>query len=82
MSGSLTEAQPYIGILLVGGVVLMPVLMIYFSLFAGLLQAYVFTLLSMSYISAPTIQELEEDLDQITVVKQKNKKNFKKNKGA
>lgn len=82
MSGSLTQAQPYIGILLVGGVVLMPVLMIYFSLFAGLLQAYVFTLLSMSYISAPTIQELEDDLEKIIIEEQKTKKKVNKNKGV
>ncbi len=41
----------------------MPLLMIYFSLFTGLVQAYVFTLLSVTYISAPVTEynnELEE----------------------
>ncbi len=55
--------MPIVTVVLVGGVILMPVLMIYFSLFTGLVQAYVFTLLSVTYISAPVTEhnnELEE----------------------
>ncbi len=54
---------PLVTCILVGGVLLMPLLMIYFSLFTGLVQAYVFTLLSVTYISAPVTEynnELEE----------------------
>ncbi len=53
--------MPIVTCVLVGGVILMPVLMIYFSLFTGLVQAYVFTLLSVTYISTPETERKNEE---------------------
>ena len=52
---------PSITVILVGGVILMPTLFLYFSFFTGAIQAYVFTLLSLNYISTP-VNEMEEYL--------------------
>lgn len=56
---ALSSSMPYIGIIIVGGTLLMPSMIGYFSLFAALMQAYVFTLLSISYISNPINEGLE-----------------------
>jgi len=40
---------PQIGLVLLAGIFVLPALYLYFSLFIGLIQAYVFTLLSSSY---------------------------------
>lgn len=55
--------MPLLTCVFIGGVVLMPSLMIYFSLFTGLVQAYVFTLLSVTYISSP-VSDYESDLQE------------------
>ncbi len=47
--GSVSNMFPAIGVIIVAGTFLLPALMIYFSLFAGLIQAFVFTLLTVSY---------------------------------
>lgn len=49
--GSLVETMPQIGIILLGGIFVMPGLFIYFTLFTGGVQAYVFVLLTVTYWS-------------------------------
>lgn len=66
---------PAVTILLVGGVILMPSLFLYFSFFTGLIQAYVFTLLSLTYISTPVSEMNEYLLEQ----KEQEQKNLTKN---
>lgn len=60
---------PFMTVFMVGGVILMPFMIIYFSLFTGLVQAYVFTLLSVTYISAPIVEQ-NEALEEAKSIKQ------------
>lgn len=47
----LTNKFPEIGIVIVGGIILMPAMLVYFTLFTGAVQAYVFVLLTVTYWS-------------------------------
>lgn len=60
--GSLIASAPYVGVVFIGGILIMPFLLFYFSLFTGIIQAYVFVLLSMTYVSKPILTGLEEQL--------------------
>lgn len=60
--------------IIIGGILVIPAITGYLSLFVGYIQAYVFTLLSMTYISMP----IEEGLD--SQAKLKNEKILKQQK--
>lgn len=47
--GGITNPYPQIGIIMISGLIVMPFLLGYFTLFAGLIQAFVFMLLSITY---------------------------------
>ncbi len=47
----LPSAYPEIGIILIGGIIVMPFMLAYMTLFTGTVQAYVFTLLTLTYWS-------------------------------
>lgn len=49
--GSLVGDFPEIGILIVGGIIIMPAMLAYLTLFTGGVQAYVFVLLTVTYWS-------------------------------
>lgn len=57
--GGFTEPYPQIGILLICATIVMPFLLAYFTMFAGLIQAFVFTLLSITYWG----QEIKEGIE-------------------
>lgn len=54
----ITDPYPQIGILLITATIIMPFLLGYFTMFAGLIQAFVFTLLSITYWG----QEIQEGI--------------------
>ena len=57
MLGSLSGMIPVIGKLNIVGVLIAPVLHFYFDLFSGAMQAYIFTVLTISFIA----KELPEE---------------------
>lgn len=57
--GGFTNPYPQIGILLICATIIMPFLLAYFTMFAGLIQAFVFTLLSITYWG----QEIKEGVE-------------------
>ena len=69
--GQLTGAYPQIGIILIGGVVMMPFLFAYLTIFIGIVQAYVFALLTMTYWSGPINEGL--DYQKELALKKQNK---------
>lgn len=81
---SISSSMPAIIIVILGGVVLMPFLLLYFSLFIGAVQAYVFTLLSITYISRPIIEgeeiQIEKELRKNERLERKKMMNNQKEK--
>ncbi|MGL4948638.1 MAG: F0F1 ATP synthase subunit A [Mycoplasma sp.] len=76
---SLLPSAPFAITLLVGGVLIMPFIIFYFSMFAGIIQAYVFTLLSMTYISTPILEgiEMQEEAEKLLILKQEQESKSK-----
>ena len=72
--GTISSSFPAIPII-IGGVCLIPMFTAYLSLFTGYIQAYVFTLLSITYISMPINEgiELEEIKKEKKLLKQQKK---------
>ncbi|MGL4950270.1 MAG: F0F1 ATP synthase subunit A [Mycoplasma sp.] len=71
----LIPLSPFLVTILFGGVFVMPFMISYFSLFAGLIQAYVFVLLSMTYISKPILEGIA--IQEEEQAKLKNQKELK-----
>ncbi len=76
--GALSSSFAMVSII-IGGVVIMPLFMGYLSLFIGYIQAYVFTLLSITYVSMPINEALNEELEQNKHI-ENNKSKSRKNK--
>lgn len=67
--------SPAVWMIIIGGLIIMPFLSAYLSLFTGMVQAYVFTLLTMTYWASPIKEAEQEELEK----KQHNKNDIKEN---
>lgn len=73
--GGFTEPYPQIGILLIAATIIFPFIYAYFAVFIGVIQAFVFTLLSTTYWSQEINEGIEhhEKLKQEKLLKQQQK---------
>ena len=67
--GGFTEPYPQIGVLLIAGTLLVPFLYAYFTVFIGIVQAFVFTVLTAAYFGIE-IREGEHYEDSVKLRKQ------------
>ena len=71
--GSLISSVPEIGIIIIGGIVIMPSMLAYLTLFTGGVQAYVFVLLTATYWSLGIYGDEGVEEEQEEQIKLENK---------